>query len=192
MDIQGIHGYTRYTGYTWVYKVYRVYRVYMSMDILLPLYEIVGLFGVSVTWKNNRLLCHFLPGLEASSGNSDSANRPGYEAGFFAEAWNRVPTGQHSSCTRLHSSTSGKSLLSSVGFRKRMTSRCLPACDSCKLRSNRPLWFAWRSDVCFEVLSCFFDHPSIDSTKTMPLHLFGKDVLEGVKGAIAWCRTKCF
>ena len=31
--------------------------------------------------------------------------------------------------------------------------------------------------VCFEVLSCFFDHPSIDSTKKMPLHLFGKDVL---------------
>ena len=30
--------------------------------------------------------------------------------------------------------------------------------------------------VCFEVLSCFFD-PSIDSTKKMPLHLFGKDVL---------------
>ena len=35
----------------------------------------------------------------------------------------------------------------------------------------------WWSDVCFEVLSCFFDHPSIDSTKKMPLHLFGKDVL---------------
>ena len=33
------------------------------------------------------------------------------------------------------------------------------------------------SDVCFEVLSCFFHHPSIDSTKKMPLHLFGKDVL---------------
>ena len=43
MGIQGIHGYTRYT---WVY---RVYRVYMSMDILLLLYETVGLFGVSVT-----------------------------------------------------------------------------------------------------------------------------------------------
>ena len=64
---------------------------------------------------------------QASPGNSDSANRPGYEAGFFAEAWNRVPTRQHLYRTRLHSSTSGKSLLSSVGFRKRMTSRCLPA-----------------------------------------------------------------
>ena len=68
ISIQGIHGYTRstwvygvyreypwvtgykgihkYTGYTWVC---RVYRVYMSMDILLLLYETVGLFGVSVT-----------------------------------------------------------------------------------------------------------------------------------------------
>ena len=50
-SILGIHGhtgyirYTGYTGYTWVY---RVYRVYMSMDILLLLYETVGLFGVSV------------------------------------------------------------------------------------------------------------------------------------------------
>ena len=31
--------------------------------------------------------------------------------------------------------------------------------------------------VCFEVLSCFFDHPSIDSTKKMLLHPFGNDVL---------------
>ena len=31
--------------------------------------------------------------------------------------------------------------------------------------------------VCFEVLSCFFDHPSIDSTKEMLLHPFGNDVL---------------
>ena len=30
--------------------------------------------------------------------------------------------------------------------------------------------------VCFEILSCFLDHPSIDSTKKMPLHLFGNDV----------------
>ena len=50
-------------------------------------------------------------------------------------------------------------------------------CDSCKLCFDRPLWFVWWSDVCFEVLSCFFDHPSIDSTKKMPLHLFGEDVL---------------
>ena len=71
-----------------------------------------------------------------------------------------------------------KALLSSVGFRKRMTSRSPRGspCDSCKLRFDLPLWFVWWSDVCFEVLSCFFDHPSIDSTKKMPLHLFGKDV----------------
>ena len=31
--------------------------------------------------------------------------------------------------------------------------------------------------VCFEVLSCFFDHPSIDSTKKMLLRPFGNDVL---------------
>ena len=72
-----------------------------------------------------------------------------------------------------------KALLSSVGFRKRMTSRSPRGspCDSCKLCFDRPLWFVWWSDVCFEVLSCFFDHPSIDSTKKMPLHLFGEDVL---------------
>ena len=57
-----------------------------------------------------------------------------------------------------------KALLSSVGFRKRMTSR-FPrgsSCDLCKLRFDRPLRFVWWSDVCFEVLSCFFFHPSID------------------------------
>ena len=70
-------------------------------------------------------------------------------------------------------------LLSSVTFRKRMTSRSPHGslCDSCKLRFDRPLWCVWWSDVCFEVFSCFFNHPSIDSTKKMPLHLFGKDVL---------------
>ena len=31
--------------------------------------------------------------------------------------------------------------------------------------------------VCFEVLSCFFDHRSIDSTKKMILHPFGNNVL---------------
>ena len=31
--------------------------------------------------------------------------------------------------------------------------------------------------VCFEVLSCFFDHPSIDSTKKMILHPFGNNAL---------------
>ena len=72
-----------------------------------------------------------------------------------------------------------KALLSSVGFRKPMTSRSPRGslCDLCQLRFDRPLWFVWWADVCFEVLSCFFDHPSIDSTKKMPLHLFGKDVL---------------
>ena len=71
-----------------------------------------------------------------------------------------------------------KALSSSVGFRKRMTSRSPRGspCDSCKLRYDRPLWFVWWSDVCFDVLSCFFDHPSIDSTKAMPLDLFGKDL----------------
>ena len=29
----------------------------------------------------------------------------------------------------------------------------------------------------FEVLSCFFGHPSIDSIKKMPLHPIGNDVL---------------
>ena len=48
---------------------------------------------------------------------------------------------------------------------------------ACKLHFDRPLWSVWWSDVCFEVLSCFFDHPTIDSTKKMPLHLFGKGVL---------------
>ena len=54
-------GYTGYTGYKWVY---RVYRVYMSMDILLLLYETVGLFGVIVTWKNNQCLWNWKPRLE--------------------------------------------------------------------------------------------------------------------------------
>ena len=31
--------------------------------------------------------------------------------------------------------------------------------------------------VCLEVLSCFFDHPSIDSTKKMILHPFGNNIL---------------
>ena len=31
--------------------------------------------------------------------------------------------------------------------------------------------------VCVEVLSCFFNHPLIDSTKKMLLHPFGNDVL---------------
>ena len=68
-----------------------------------------------------------------------------------------------------------KALLSSVGFRKRMTSRSprgiyLPVTHFASIVHSDDL------TVCFEVLSCFFDHPSIDSTKKMPLHLFGKDV----------------
>ena len=57
-----------------------------------------------------------------------------------------------------------KALLSSVGFRKRMTSRSPRGspCDSSKLRLDRPLRFVWWSDVCIEVLSCFSVHPSID------------------------------
>ena len=43
-SIQGIYGIHEYTGYTWVY---------MSVNSLLLLYETVGLFGVSVTSKNN-------------------------------------------------------------------------------------------------------------------------------------------
>ena len=77
-----------------------------------------------------------------------------------------------------------KGLLSSVTFRKRRTSHSPrgSSCDSCKLRFDRPLWliFVLWSDVCFEVLSCFFDHPSIDSTKRIPLHMFGKDVFKNV------------
>ena len=49
------------SGRKWVY---RVYRVYMSMDILLLLYETVGLFGVIVTWKNNQCLWNWKPRLE--------------------------------------------------------------------------------------------------------------------------------
>ena len=74
-----------------------------------------------------------------------------------------------------------KALLSSVGFRKRMTSRSTRGIyfpvTHVYFCFDRPLWFVWWPDVCFEVLSCFLDHPSIDSTKKMPLHLFGKDVL---------------
>ena len=57
-----------------------------------------------------------------------------------------------------------KALLSSVGFRKRMTSRRPRGspCDSSNLRFDRTLRFIWWSDVCFEVLSCFSVHLSID------------------------------
>ena len=34
------------------------------MDILLLLYETLGLFGVSVTWKNNPLTLAVYPGLD--------------------------------------------------------------------------------------------------------------------------------
>ena len=59
-----------------------------------------------------------------------------------------------------------KALLSSVTFRKRMTSRSPLGSpfDSCKLRFDRPLRLVWWSDVCFEVLSCFFDHPPMPSS----------------------------
>ena len=72
-----------------------------------------------------------------------------------------------------------KALLSSVGFRKRMTSRS-PRGIYLPVTHFASIVHSDLSDdltVCFEVLSCFFDHPSIDSTKKMPLHLFGKDVL---------------
>ena len=72
-----------------------------------------------------------------------------------------------------------KALLSSVGFRKRMTSRS-PRGIYLPVTHFASIVHSYLSDdltVCFEVLSCFFDHPSIDSTKKMPLHLFGKDVL---------------
>ena len=72
-----------------------------------------------------------------------------------------------------------KALLSSVGFRKRMTSRSprgiyLPVTHFASI-----VHYDLSDDltVCFEVLSCFFDHPSIDSTKKMPLHPFANDVL---------------
>ena len=62
-----------------------------------------------------------------------------------------------------------KALLSSVGFRKRMT---LPSPRGSYLPVTHVSfalivhsWFVWWSDVCFELLSCFFDHPSIDSIK---------------------------
>jgi len=68
-----------------------------------------------------------------------------------------------------------KHIVSSVGLRKRMTvmltSWFIFTCDSCIL------WLRFDCDVCFDVLSCFFDHPSIDSSQKMPLHPFEKDVL---------------
>ena len=79
-----------------------------------------------------------------------------------------------------HSLTSvERPLVSSVGFRKRMTSRsprgiynvCLfDGLLMLLLRSGTDL-----SDdltVCSQVLSCFFDHPSIDSNKKMSLSPF--------------------
>ena len=72
-----------------------------------------------------------------------------------------------------------KAFVSSVGFRKRMTSRsprgiynvCLfDGLLMLLLRSCTDL-----SDdltVCSLVLSCFFDHPSIDSNKKMSLSAF--------------------
>ena len=72
-----------------------------------------------------------------------------------------------------------KALLSSVGFRKRMTSRSprgiyLPVTHFASI-----VHYDLSDDltVCFEVLSCFFDHPSIDSTKKMILHPFGNNAL---------------
>ena len=66
-----------------------------------------------------------------------------------------------------------KALLSSVGFRKRMTSR------SPRVHFSSIVHSELTDDLtgCFEVLSCFFDHPSIDSTKKMLLHPFGNDLL---------------
>ena len=74
-----------------------------------------------------------------------------------------------------------KALLSSVGFRKRMTSHSpcgiyLPVTHNAFasiVHSN----FSDDLTVCFKVLSCFFDHPSINETKKMLLHPFGNDVL---------------
>ena len=68
-----------------------------------------------------------------------------------------------------------KHILSSVGLRKRMMS-----CSPRGLYSPvTHVYFLLRfdCDVCFEVLSYFFDHPSIDSSQKMPLHPFEKDVL---------------
>ena len=70
-----------------------------------------------------------------------------------------------------------KSIQSSVRFRKRMTSRSprgiyfIPVTHVC-FCLDRILWFVWWSDVCFKVLSRFFDHFSIDSNKMMPLSPF--------------------
>ena len=56
-----------------------------------------------------------------------------------------------------------KVLLSSVGFRKRMTSRSPRKliCDSSALRSSISDLF----DFCWQILSHFFDHSSIDSNQ---------------------------
>ena len=75
-----------------------------------------------------------------------------------------------------------KALLSSVGFRKRMTSRS-PRDIYLPVTNFASIVHSDLSDdltLCFEVLSCFFDHPSIDSTKKMTLHLFGNNVLKGL------------
>ena len=63
-----------------------------------------------------------------------------------------------------------KALLSSAGFRKRMMSLMYTFASIVHSDSSDDL------TVCFEVLSCFFDHPSIDSTQKMLLHPFGKNV----------------
>ena len=72
-----------------------------------------------------------------------------------------------------------KHMVSSVGLRKRMMS-----CSSRGLYflyfPVTHVFFCFASIVIFvflEVLSCFFHHPSIDSSQKMPLHPFEKDVL---------------
>ena len=72
-----------------------------------------------------------------------------------------------------------KALLSSVGFRKRMTSRS-PRGIYLPVTHFASIVHSDLSDdltVCFEVLSSFFDHPSINSTKKMILHPFGNNAL---------------
>ena len=67
-----------------------------------------------------------------------------------------------------------KALESSVGFRKRMTSRS-PRGIYLPVTHFASIVHSDLSDdltVCFEVLSCFFDHPSIDSNKKMSLSPF--------------------
>ena len=61
-----------------------------------------------------------------------------------------------------------KALSSSVGLRKvwrhaHLVVYIYVMCAFTSLRSSSPLWFVWWYDVCFKVLSCFFDLPSIDS-----------------------------